>query len=498
MLTVVLKRSLDCSLEQIKKTKDIAGCYEIRLDTFQNLSYKDIATLVECIDQPFILTLRKENQGGWFSNDPIKQIETLKTFLPLNPDYIDLEYNTPYKEVLKIKDLCPGVKIIASYHEFRLASKNLEKLFDFTFQWEADLYKMALMPASILDVIDMLEFTKKQNQSGTAFIGICLGEIGQLSRILAPIFLNPICYASSDESESTAPGQITARSLHDIYRYNELNPMTQIYALLGNPVDQSPSHKTHNQVMKAFGLNAIYVKIKLERDLFKPFLDRCFGLGFAGFSVTVPYKELAYEICFSRDRLSKNIKSVNTLKFDNNVWKTTNTDASGALDAIEELCPIKNKTCIILGAGGTARAVAYEAKYRGAKTVKIVNRTYDKALKLAKEFDCEAFDFKKLELAFDEPYNVLINTTTVGMTNPNTTPINQLYLDPGVVVLDAILKSTNTKLLSDAKDKGCKIISGNEMFIRQAAHQFAFWFNLDGHEKEIIQILNKTLFEKEF
>lgn len=491
MLTIPLKRSYEFAKEQIEKTKELADCYEFRLDTFTPLDFEKIKALTKLFDKPFIIALRKESQGGWFSNDIAKQLETLKKYLTLNPSYIDLEHDTPEEEVLKIRQEFPKVKIISSFHDFHQTPKDLEKMFHHVYRFPADIYKMVTTPSSTLDALFMLKFSKAMNDKGVRFVGICLGEKGEMTRVLGPVFGNVLNFASSDEEGLVASGQIPCQELCQIYNFKNLNLSTQVYALLGKPINQSLSHITHNRLFQELNLNAVYLRIALEKEDLKAFLNAALDSPFQGFSVTVPYKEALFKEVFYHDKIARKIQAINTLKKSNGQWSSTNTDAKGALDAIEQHLKVQNKTVIILGAGGTARAIAFEALYRKAK-VKIINRTYEKALNIAKTLGCEAFSFKNLDEAFNEKYHVLINTTTVGMDNSQETPINKNFIEENNVVMDAIFKVKETKFLKDAKEKNCQIVFGYKMFAHQAISQFEFWFESHFDKKRLLNSIEKS------
>jgi len=147
-----------------------------------------------------------------------------------------------------------------------------------------------------------------------------------------------------------------------------------------------------------------------------------------------------------------------------------NTDSIGAIKAIEKRIKIKNKYFVIVGAGGAAKAIAFGIKKKSGSLI-ILNRTLEKARLLAKQLHCAYDGLNVTHLNVD----CLINTTSVGMI-PKTSksPIDKKLLK-GMVVMDVIYNPKYTKLLKDAQANGCKIISGEEMFVNQAMEQFNIW-----------------------
>src|SRR6185437_13162580 len=173
---------------------------------------------------------------------------------------------------------------------------------------------------SSLDALRMLEFVRKHSN----VIGLCMGELGQITRILAPVVGTPLMYAPI-----SAPilGQLEYRVLVNTYRFRELDPQTAIYGLIGNPVTQSIGHEFHNRYFQHLKQNAVYVKIPLHLQELEAFLTYAKRLPFQGLSVTMPFKEKIIPFLDEIDPVAKEIGAVNTLLFRaGKIWGY-NTDA---------------------------------------------------------------------------------------------------------------------------------------------------------------------------
>ena len=126
----------------------------------------------------------------------------------------------------------------------------------------------------------------------------------------------------------------------------------------------------------------------------------------------------------------------------------------------------------MLGAGGAARAIAYGLVERGCRLV-IANRTVGRAERLAGELGCR---WTSLDQAGDIPYDVLVNATSVGMhPHVDATPLAREHLRPGAIVFDSVYNPIETRLLREAREAGCVVVNGLEMFVNQAVEQFELW-----------------------
>ena len=342
----------------------------------------------------------------------------------------------------------------------------------------AYFYKIAATPQNSLEALRLLSWVK---QSDGKSIVIGMGAYGESTRLLGPLFKSPLTYAALDNHNQTAPGQLTCQILLEQYQHRSLNSQTAVYGLIGDPVDLSPSDKTHNKVFQETGLKAIYVKIPLKCQELGDFISIAKQLPFQGLSVTMPLKEAILPYLDAIDPDALKIGAVNTLLLQEGKFIGFNTDGIGALNAIETLLPVKGKPLVLIGAGGAAKAIAYEARQRGAE-VTIVNRHKEKIVPFAREFQCRVKGLEQMEECTKEGYAAIINCT------PSPMPIKADYLIPGSVAMDIKTFPMETPFLHEALKKGCRLVYGYQMFIEQAAKQFNQWFpNQPQNWKKILQ-----------
>ncbi|MBS0649120.1 MAG: shikimate dehydrogenase [Verrucomicrobia bacterium] len=358
--------------------------------------------------------------------------------------YIDIDWKT--------KTL-PSGKVIVSYHNFE-ETPDLDDILKILQEAhpQAHFYKIATMARSTLDSLRMMEFLQKH----PGVIGLCMGELGTITRICAPLFQVPIMYAPLQEEEKNAPGQLLVDQLQEIYHFRALNPQTKIFGLIGDPVYRSIGHLFHNDFFRRHHRNAVYVKMVIKPEELAPFFTAIKKLPFAGLSVTAPLKEAILPFIDVIDPKAQAIGAVNTLAFRNNKVYGYNTDGDAALDILGNA---RNKTLVVLGAGGAAKAIIYTAVQRGCHVV-IVNRTPEKAEELARLMGC-AWS-KKIP-----SYDILVNTTSVSM------PIDAQAILSGKIVMDIAVYET--EFLKEAQRKGCFVLNGFPMFFQQALAQQAIW-----------------------
>ncbi len=244
-----------------------------------------------------------------------------------------------------------------------------------------------------------------------------------------------------------------------------------VYGLVGNPVGHSLSPPMHEAAYDALGLEARYVTFEPVRDDLAAAVRGADALGVAGLNVTVPFKR---DVCslVEPDPLAARIGAVNTVDLDGEPTGH-NTDARGATRALAEHGVALDGTAVVVGAGGAGRAVAFGLADEGA-TVRVANRTVERATDLATAVD--AASGHPLDDVGDllADADVLVNCTTVGMEE-DATPVPAGALHGDLAVLDAVYRPLETRLLADAADAGATTVDGAWMLLYQGVAALERW-----------------------
>ena len=248
-------------------------------------------------------------------------------------------------------------------------------------------------------------------------------------------------------------------------------PTTQLCAVLLHPAAHTRSPAMHNAAFAALGLDAIYLAFDVPPDALANALAGARALGVRQLAISIPHKQAVGGYCDELDETARSIGAVNTITREGDRLIGANTDWMGAVRALEREGPIAGTQAVVLGAGGTARAVTY-GLLRGGARVTVLNRTRNKAEALAKELGAQASG--SLEDLSDLDHDVLVNTTSVGLRE-NESPVPASALRKGSRVLDAVYDPAETTLLRYARDAGATPIGGKWMLALQAVEQIRLW-----------------------
>jgi 3-dehydroquinate dehydratase / shikimate dehydrogenase len=318
-----------------------------------------------------------------------------------------------------------------------------------------------------------------------------MGEQGIISRVLGVRAGSVYTYASAGMGEETAPGQVTAQELRNVYRIEQVDAATRVYGVAGDPVSHSLSPAIMNAAFRRENVNAVY--LTLHAKTLKDLLTCVREIPIHGVSVTMPYKESILSHLDNTDSHSTKIGACNTVvRAQDGKLYGFNTDAAGIVRPLERRLPtLESARILVLGAGGAARAAVFGLKERGAE-VYILNRTPGPAKKLARQARARTLkraDLKKL--AFD----VIINATPVGMGNTRETPLQDKEINARYV-FDMVYDPPETRLLKLARERGAQIIPGVEMFVHQAARQFEIWTGKPAPWDEMLRVVLLALQER--
>lgn len=245
---------------------------------------------------------------------------------------------------------------------------------------------------------------------------------------------------------------------------------TQLYGILGHPVAHSLSPAMHNAAFEALDINAVYLAFDVT-DL-QGAVHGIRALNLRGASVTIPHKVAVMELLDEIDNVAARIGAVNTVVNRTGRLLGANTDWLGAVKALEEKTVLEGKRVIVLGAGGSARAVCAGLAERGV-SVHVANRTEKKARDLAETLGCTWSGLGGVDRL---EADILVNTTSVGMAPlVDRIPVPADILGHFRLVMDIIYAPVETKLLKQAAIKGCETINGIRMLLLQAVAQFEMW-----------------------
>jgi shikimate dehydrogenase len=259
--------------------------------------------------------------------------------------------------------------------------------------------------------------------------------------------------------------------------------MTRL-GVLGWPVAHSRSPAIHNAALAALGMEGWrYQRLPVPPALFEETTRALGSSGFLGANVTIPHKQAALALASSASRAAREIGAANTLTFAaDGTIAAENTDAPGLIAALELLPDLPaHPRALVLGAGGSARAVAWALREAGAISVAVWNRTAERARTLARDLSVQA-------VSAPEPADLLVNCTSVGLRAPvgversatDAEALNQLGMTFDQVgeyphVIDLVYRSGSTPLLAAATAHGAGTVDGLDVLVAQGALSFELW-----------------------
>ncbi len=251
-----------------------------------------------------------------------------------------------------------------------------------------------------------------------------------------------------------------------------ISPSTALCGVILHPAGHTRSPAMHNAAFAALGIDARYLAFDVAPAALGDAIAGARALGIRQLAVSIPHKVAVLEHLDAVEETARRIGAVNTVTREGERLVGANTDWVGAVRALERERPLAGAHAVVLGAGGTARAVAFGLGERGAR-VRVLNRTVAKAERLARELGADGAG--GLGELGERPCDVLVNTTRVGLGDDEESPVPAEALPKGAVVMDAVYEPQETRLLRDAAAAGCATVGGKWMLVEQAAEQIRLW-----------------------
>ncbi|MDQ6653391.1 MAG: shikimate dehydrogenase [Acidobacteriota bacterium] len=501
----ICERTIEAIQQACARVGDLGDLVEVRLDCLDLFqggeTFHDLESLLQNIPRPVIVTYRPVEQGGQQQLDAKSRL-VFWLFKRPDAELFDIEFDiaTPPSLLHYGKDI-DWSRVICSYHNFHGVPANLFHIYERMLSSPARILKIAVQANDATDCIPVLKLLERGLKEGREMIAIAMGTAGVATRILGPSRGAFLTYAALEHEAATAPGQISARELREVYRLEKIDRGTQIFGLTGLPVSHSVSPQVHNAAFDAVGINAVYIPFEV-RDV-EAFIRRMvhprtreIDWNMRGLSVTAPHKTAVMDHLDWIEPAAQEIGAVNTILVADDVLQGYNTDATGFLKPLmQKFGPLRDVRCAVIGSGGAASAAVWALSQERAK-VTIFARNAKSAESLAGKA-AATWDF--LEGSVFAGFDVVINATTQGTAGQceSETPAIARQLRGARLAYDLVYNPGETKFLREARGAGCETLGGLSMLVAQAAEQFRLWTGAIGCESVMFDAAERALGRKQ-
>jgi 3-dehydroquinate dehydratase / shikimate dehydrogenase len=479
--------------QRVADAAGIAELIELRLDCLPsvelNMALRHLDELQRVSLRPLILTLRPAEEGGAREIDTLIRLAFWVENFLYNEQYegfadieCDLLLMIQQSEDERWKKL-DWTRVICSHHDFTGMPDVLEKTYERMASTPARIFKIAVRADDVTDCIPVFHLLERARREGRDLVAIAMGPHGVATRILGPSRGAFLTYAPLDDALATAPGQMSATALNDLYRIRRINDETEIMGLMGSPVAHSVSPQMHNAAFAARRINAVYIPFEVReaeafiRRMVHP-RTRELDWRLRGLSVTAPHKNAVMKLLDHLEPPARETGAVNTIVVEEDRLVGYNTDASAFLS------PLKNRNdqlggarCALIGAGGAARSILW-ALQKECAAVTMYARNVDAARPLAERFGAGC---ASLEDARFSGFDLVINATPLGTRgrHENETPVTAAQFQGARCAYDLVYNPPETPFMREARAAGCETIGGLMMLVAQAAAQFKLWSGED-------------------
>lgn len=427
-----------------------------------------------------VATCRRVPYGGRFAGPLNQQVSILLEAVAAGAGIVDIEIEA-FADSPDVLDPFRGIcTTLVSFHDFG-RTPELAPVIRRLAATRADILKVATHVKRPSDNLRLLALC--EDRDNVVVTG--MGDTGSLARLLSPARRGLFTYVAPDPPASgqgctevvaapTAPGQISAAAVRDLYRVPSASADTPVFAVIAKPVGHSMSPLIHNRSFQAVGYDGLYVPMLVEPDHIADFFHAARNLPIRGASVTIPHKQSVIPHLDRVDEAALEIGAVNTIYWDQGRMCGTNTDARGIVEPLSQRVRLDGAHVLVAGNGGAARAAIVALRREGA-SVAVTGRNAERVRRLADQLGADAV---ALEGLAGEYFDVLVQATSVGML-PNAEGNLFPGRIPADVVFDLVYNPVETALLKRARSDKKVTISGVEMFVEQAAAQFRIWTGME-------------------
>lgn len=496
------------NLLQLERYRPHIDLAELRADLLEPAELGAVRRFPALAGVPVVLSIRREPDGGRFGGgegDRRALLESAFAARERGFAYLELEEGVPVPPGAGRAVREGGTRIIrARYHGAGVPAGLRGTLR--TLARGSEIPKTVTAPGSTAELLALYDCARTaadgSDRSGDRIL-YGTGPFGFPSRVLARRFGSCLVY-TEPVGPDDPPGVLDPETLAVTYRFRELNESTRLFGIIGNPVMHSRSPAIHNPAFARLRQNAVYVPFPLDDIALFPPLAEAFGI--EGLSVTVPHKERVIPYLVGTDEGVARTGACNTVVRGDRGFHGFNTDVYGFLaplaaalrsreagtagtegagggkqppPAVQSDGILSGRAASVIGAGGAARSVVYALRSEGA-SVLVLNRTPERAARLADEFGCSWAPLDAAGFAAMERFrDIVVQTTTAGMTpHEEEDPAAGYRFTGAEIAYDIVYHPPLTRFLSRAKEAGCTVIGGAEMLLHQGFRQFFLFTGL--------------------
>jgi len=427
------------------------------------------------VHTPLIATFRPSSEGG----DRVITDEERVAFWTggINKDFWGGDFE---EDMIEHSVAANWRNRICSQHESAGQPIGVAEAYERLGETGASILKIAVLAEEATDAIEIWNLLDQAKRDGKPLIPVAMNEAGKWTRILGSAHGAYLTYASLETGSETAPGQISAEDMVNVFRVRELDANTEVFGIIAGETSYTASPWMHNAAFRAAEMNRVFIPLQTTDldEFMKRMVDpetREVDLNFGGFSVTNPHKRSIIEHLDRIDETASNIGAVNTVKIEDGKLYGYNTDAPGFMGPLKKvLGDVKGARVAIAGAGGAARACAYALKQEGAK-VTIFARRHRRAEKLAEEIGVTAGNANN---SFRPgTVDILVNATPLGTKGGEmeATIATASQMNGIKLVYDLVYNPIQTRLIREALKAGVAALGGLDMVVAQGRRQFEIW-----------------------
>ncbi|HSP62665.1 MAG TPA: type I 3-dehydroquinate dehydratase, partial [Pyrinomonadaceae bacterium] len=298
---VCVQRASELS-QAIVRATEVADIIELRLDCLLEAELDSarsvLNSLIGKVEAPIILTMRSGEQGGRALLS-LEQRSQLWSSIGATTDTClrDFELDLVQHYQRRADGRADWSRVICSHHDFVGVSSDLEQIYESMAATGAHILKIAVQANDATDCLPVFRLLERAQREGREMIAIAMGPAGIMTRILGPSRGSFLTYGALDDESATAPGQLTAKELREVYRIERIDQQTGIIGVIGQPVRHSLSPHIHNAAFAAAGVNAVYLPFEVRdavsfmRRMAHP-RSRELDWNLRGLSVTAPHKSV--------------------------------------------------------------------------------------------------------------------------------------------------------------------------------------------------------------